>query len=329
MQKTYRYLANNKVTLLADLAGNVTEYRPVYQKTIKAYRGIDNLLYFEIKNHDQKPVSLAGYTPKFIAYDENNVQVLEYTGTVIDDATTKTTTVAESAPDANLEFSTGTGISKGQTVSGVFIKDNTYVSAVVDGVVTLSKSPSGTVPIGSEISFQSKSKKGVFTVNISESDLLNINEQYLKYAVFLTDSTGVRTLTYSNAHFDARGTLFVEGDALPGPLNTTSVTSFTQDSEGGTIYYSDIIDAHPSINGNSALHTASVYTDNYVGTVKVQATLENLVTLNTFWSTETTLTFTGSETEPLPVNFNGVYSFLRFVTDAAPTDKISKILVRN
>jgi len=38
---------------------------------------------------------------------------------------------------------------------------------------------------------------------------------------------------------------------------------------------------------------------------------------------------TPTETEPTPVNFNGVFSHLRFYTETNPTDKISKILVRN
>ena len=54
MQKTYRYLAKNKVVVVANMSGFITEYRPVYQKNLNVYRGIDNLLYFEIKNHDQK-----------------------------------------------------------------------------------------------------------------------------------------------------------------------------------------------------------------------------------------------------------------------------------
>jgi hypothetical protein len=51
-QLTYRYLASNQVGLIADLANNITEYRPVYQRTLQLYRGIDNTIAFEIKNSD-------------------------------------------------------------------------------------------------------------------------------------------------------------------------------------------------------------------------------------------------------------------------------------
>lgn len=329
MQRTSTYLAKNKVVVVADLAGFITEYRPVYQKDLQVYRGIDNLLYFEVKNHDQKPISLAGYTPRVVVFDENDVMIIERDGLILDDSITRSTVVGESTPDVNLEFSSTSGIEVGQTVTGTFIKTNTLVSAVTDNVVTLNKTPSDSIPLGTEITFQSRTKRGVFSFTITENDLLNVKQQYLKYTVMLVDSTGSRTLTYSDDHFGVRGTMYVSGNALPGPAATYNITTFTQDSQSPTAWYSEVIDAQPAINGNSALHTAAVYTDSYVGNITVQGTLENQVTLSTFWADVDTLTFNGTETEPVPSNFNGVYSFLRFKTDASPADTITKILVRN
>jgi len=329
MQKMYRYLANNKVTLVADLAGFITEYRPVYQKDLNVYRGIDNVLQFEIKNHDQKPISLAGYTPTILVFDENNNLIIQRDGTSLDDVVTKATSVAESTPDYNLEFTSTTGISVGQSVSGTYIPRNTLVTAVTDNVVTINKLPTDTIPLGTDITFQSKTKKGVFTITLSENDLIDIKQQYLSYAVYLTDANSTKTLTYADDHFGAKGTMYVSGKAFPGPAATYNITTFIQDSQSPTAWYSESIDAQPGINGNSALHTAAVYTDAYVGDVIVQGTLDNQVTLNTFWADIDTLTFDGTETQPVPVNFNGVYSFLRFKTDASPSDTITKILVRN
>jgi hypothetical protein len=329
MQTTSTYLAKNKVVIVANLTGFITEYRPVYQKNLNVYRGIDNLLHFEVKNHDQKPVSLAGYTPKFVAFDENKNMILEKDGDVLDDIVTRSTSVAESTPDTILEFTSTSGIAVGQTVSGTFIKNNTLVTAVTDNTVTLNKTPSDTIPLGTEITFQSRHKRGVFSVTITENDLLNVKQQYIKYAIYLVDSTGSRTLTYSDEHFGVQGTIYISGDALPGPVSTYDISTFRQDGQDATVWYSETIDAQPAINGNSALHTAVVYTDSYTGNVTVQGTLENQITLNTFWADIDTLTFTGTETEPTPVNFNGVYSFLRFKTDASPADTITKILVRN
>lgn len=88
MQLTYRYLATNKSVLIADLTNNITEYRPVYQRNMTVYRGIDNVLTFEIKNPDQKPVSILNtYTPKFVMFDENNKMIVERDGTIKETST--------------------------------------------------------------------------------------------------------------------------------------------------------------------------------------------------------------------------------------------------
>ena len=88
--------------------------------------------------------------------------------------------------------------------------------------------------------------------------------------------------------------------------------------------------AQPGINGNEALHTVAIYTDGYNGDVIIEGTLNNIIDGFEDWATIDTVSFDGSsETEPVPVNFNGVYSFLRFKTTADPADTITKILVRN
>jgi len=326
MQKMYRYLANNKVVVLANLAGYVTEYRPVYQKNLQVYRGIDNVVHFEVRNHDQKPINLSGYTPKIMVFTENNVLVLEKEGNVLDDAITRTTSAVETAPDKTLTFSSTSNITAGMFVSGTYIKNNTLVTDVTDNTVTMNKSATGAVPTGTEITFQTKSKKGVFTITLTENELLDLKQQYLKYAIYLVNSTGEKVLTYSSDHFEAKGTMYLDGMTFPGPLASYNLQSFTADND---VWYTESIDAQPGINGNSALHTAAFYTDTFSGDIVVEGTLENLVTLDTNWAEVATLTLTGSESEPTPLNFNGVFTFLRFKTATDPTDKISKILIRN
>lgn len=90
MQLTPRYLINDRITVLTSETGFVLEYRPVYSRTIKVYRGIDNRLQFRLLNADQKPVTVTG-TPIFVAFDENQNQILEKICTVTDDGSTKET----------------------------------------------------------------------------------------------------------------------------------------------------------------------------------------------------------------------------------------------
>ena len=261
MQLLPRYLVNNTTTVIADMAGFITEYRPVYSKQLQVYKGIDNVLDFRVLNADQKPVDITSYTPKFVAFDENNTMILEKDGTVLDDGSTIT--------------------------------------------------------------------RGKFTITVTENELLNVKQQYVSYNVYLQETDGDKVLTYSHANFDNDAVMFVNARSFPGPLNSYSVTQFEQEAVGVSTWYSETVDAQPGINGNEALHTAAVYTASYSGDVVVQATLDNQVTESTQWADVATLTFTGTETMPTPVNFNGVFSFLRFKTNATPADTITKILVRN
>ena len=264
MQLIPRYLVNNRTTLLANEAGHITEYRPVYSRQIKVYRGIDNVLEFRVLNADQKPIDVSTYTPKFQAFDENQNLIIEHDGVIIQDGDS------------------------------------------------------------SEIT-----NKGLFKITITENDIINVKQQYLNYNIHLVDSNNNSVITYSQAHFDGCGVIYIDTCMYPGPSETYSITQFTEVTEEDSYWASETLDAQPGINGNEALHTAVVYTDGFVGNFVVQATLDNQITGTTDWSDIRTLTFTGNEVQPLPINFNGVFSYLRFKTTADPANKITKVLVRN
>ena len=266
MQLIPRYLFNNTITIIATEVGLQTEYRPVYARQIKIYKGIDNKIQFRLVNADQKPIATTSYTPKFVAFDKNNKQIIARNGVLnqLDD---------------------------------------------------------------------SSATRGMFTVTITANDLLDIPRQYLRYNVYLQDSTATNTITYSDSNFDNSATILIDDYAFPGPSDTFSVSSFVKDTGqpgfDDDVWYSESITAEPAINGNEALHTAAIYSTNYNGTVTVQASLENQITSSTNWATVATVNFTGSETEPTPVSFNGIFSFIRFKSSIDPASKITKILVRN
>jgi len=261
MQLTPRYLVDNLTYIISSETGFVVEYRPVYSRQLKVYRGIDNALQFRLLNADQKPMFVEG-TPVFVAFDESGRQVIERECTVTDDSSIQL--------------------------------------------------------------------KGMFEVTIFENDLLNIREQYLTYNIYISDGTN-RSITYANRNFDSAGIIHLNGGSFPGVKSSKSVINWYQEND----YYLATLDesgnklsAEPGLNGNEALHTVAVYPNGYVGDLVIQATLEN-TTDPTNWADVTTLTFDGTETEPVPANFNGVYTYIRFKAETNPTDKISKILVRN
>ena len=261
MQLLPRYLCNNTTTLLADVAGTITEYRPVYTKQLQLYKGIDNVLEFRLLNADQKPVDITSYTPKLVAFDETNQMVLEKDCTILDDGSTVT--------------------------------------------------------------------RGKFKLTVTENELLNVKQQYLSYNIYLVETDGDKVLTYSQPNFGNDAIIYVNARTFPGPLNSYSVTSFEQEAPAIETWYSETVDAQPAINGNEALHTVAAYTSSYIGNIVVQATLDNQVTGTTQWADIATMQLGGSETTPTPINFNGVFSHIRFKATANPADKITKVLVRN
>jgi len=263
MQLVPRYLYKNQIDIISNDTGFVVEYRPVYSRQLKVYRGIDNAIQFRALNADQKPVNISTQEPVLVVFDEGNTKILEKTCTVQDDGSTTNT-------------------------------------------------------------------KGMFTVTISENDLLNIKQQYLKYNIYF-EGTLANSITYADRNFGSAGIIYVDGTAYPGPKSSVNIVNFKFDNN---FWYAgsddtDKITADPGLNGNEALHTVAVYTNLYVGTLEIQATLDNTITGMNNWTTISTLTFDGTETQPTSANFNGVYSFLRFKASADPENKITKILVRN
>lgn len=259
MQLTSRYLATNKTVLVLDeWAGTLTEYRKVYQRQLNITKGIDNILTFEIKNQDQKPISiLNSYTCKFIAFDENNTEVLNKTGTIKETST--------------------------------------------------------------------PNYKGQFTVNVSANDTLNLKGQYLTYFVHLIDSNNNDVITYADAQFGTKGTIDLDTETLPGPKASYNVQTFSETS--ADTFISETITAEPALNGNEALHTSAIYTTGFTGTVTVQGTLENQITGTTAWVDIASATYT-NPTQPQYINFNGVFSHIRFQYNKT-AGTVDKVLVRN
>ena len=85
MQLVPRYLVKNRVNIILSQHGFITEYRPVYQRTINIYKGIDNPLQFRLINADQKPVNISSYTPVFVAYDSKDRLLVEREATILED----------------------------------------------------------------------------------------------------------------------------------------------------------------------------------------------------------------------------------------------------
>jgi hypothetical protein len=88
MQFTSVYVYKNRVDVIADIDPTLrTRNRIVYARTIKAHRGTDNQIVFHVKNSDQKPINLTGYTAMMSIVNDNDVsQFVELPGSLVDAA---------------------------------------------------------------------------------------------------------------------------------------------------------------------------------------------------------------------------------------------------
>jgi hypothetical protein len=158
--------------------------------------------------------------------------------------------------------------------------------------------------------------KGLALLTLNESDTLDLDRTSYQYTVKLLDAVGgAYTPAYANTYYGMAGTLHLSSDAYPVLQDSTSVTAFNitynddiqlYEHKSGNIY------ANPEYNGNTALHTLAMYMTNYKGTVYIQGTLDNSPGSSGSYSTITTRTYNGFSGVD-PVNFNGVYTYIRII----------------
>jgi hypothetical protein len=85
MQKIQFYLVPNRITVTTDMAGFTTEFRQVYTRTIKLYKGIDNTIEFEIRNSDQRRQDVGGATITAMFFDYDRKKLFEVAGEMAQD----------------------------------------------------------------------------------------------------------------------------------------------------------------------------------------------------------------------------------------------------
>jgi len=259
MQSISRYLVSNNNTVVIDwILSDEREYRKVYQRDLKVYRGIDNDIQFVVKNADQKPVDISLYKAWFLAMYKGK-ELIRQQATILDDGSSTTL-------------------------------------------------------------------RGKLSVNVSENLLLDIPHSALDYSIYLEDTNEDKTITYADTQYGVCGNLLVVDCGLPQPKSSIEITNF---SDSGDLKISDASNAEPGINGNDALHTATIYASNFAGDLVMQGTLHDSLDNTTKWFDIETVTLS-NEAEPKIVNANGVFSYLRFKYDTTQANgSIDKILLRN
>ena len=173
------------------------------------------------------------------------------------------------------------------------------------------------------------STKGDASCTITEGDLLPLDAKFYNFSVREVKSDGSREITYADTGYAAAGTVELLDGAYPEYVASTSVSSFTA-SGGPLAHTSGSIDARPGINNNKALHSIAVYTKNFSGNFKVQATMVSSPSQPTDWFDVALTGDALSSTGVTTYNFTGVYHNVRFTweNNAGNTGRVDKILYR-
>lgn len=161
---------------------------------------------------------------------------------------------------------------------------------------------------------------GVAEINITEGDMLDLDEQFYHWSIMVTDGEGNTRPGFIDDNYGAEGMMIVRDSVFPEFRASTILTNFVSDITGAT-------DAREDLARNTALHTAQFYFTTYTGDIIVQVTLDpisNLAAAN--WIDLATLSFE-AQVGTTHFSWNGIFTAVRFKR-VPTTGTVDKILYR-
>jgi hypothetical protein len=162
---------------------------------------------------------------------------------------------------------------------------------------------------------------GKFFVNLSDSDLINIEPGFYQYSIRTetrtSNSDGTYTVIskkplYMDGQYDALGTIEIYGSLSGESIPSTVVKEFNKNitDQLDTDYFtSGIISARPQFGTAQTLHTFQLYGTNYTGRVTIQGSLDNGGNPQSWTDIYVIELF---DTDLEYINIEGKYSFFRF-----------------
>lgn len=177
--------------------------------------------------------------------------------------------------------------------------------------------------------------KGIYTVPIYETDLLDLDDEYYNYSVNIEDdTTGDRTLAYADDNYTVRGEIHLLSGHFPqfhpstvvALNNLYTATPYSPNSINTT----SIVAGDATTSRKNSLHTTQFYftPTGFSGTITVEATLDSVADfINGNWFTVQTLNFT-NQIATTYTNWTGIHNFVRF--KIVPTvGTVTRILFRS
>jgi len=323
MQKIQSYLYPNRIIVLADVAGFTVENKVVYARNVKIYKGVDNVIEFDVQNADQKRIDLTTLSSiklNIMDVSGNSLENSPYSPILLSTATAtnatvvapypvgQTTTTTITIPTSHVVGTflptyqlTGTSISGPVIISGV---SSDVDSATTTLTVTF---PNQTVTAASNVSI-SCIVKGLLKATIPAMDLHDLNEQYLTYSLTAIDQLGNDIVLYTNSYFEATGTIEVITNAIPKYRKEIIYDEFVGDINfmGNVTNHTSAIPCKFYEAEATQYMNFKVNMTNFIGTVYVEATEDMTVAVSSFMNATQLQSFTCTTPTTTTIIFSNV-----------------------
>lgn len=261
MQSNLVYIYKNETDVQISDDFDGTRNKVVYAHDLVIHKNVDNVLFFQVKNADQRRIPIG-----------NKV----FTFTVFDDR-----------------------------------REYPYIILELPCVIT-------------------DAHTGKFKCTVPEQYFYDVEEGLYNYSIKVCDVSGVTQPAYVDDHYGVRGTLSVRAGSAP-LFRETNVLTFNTLTSG--IDLTDVVGEITSIHQNNSLHTALIKFDDadpFTGDVIVQGTMDNIT--NQFPASVNffdiaTVNFV-AQVDNIAINFNGVYSGIRFFQENITLGAITEIQYR-
>lgn len=313
MQKLPVYLYSNLFSIQLDVDNEVRETNnTMYQRELRIQKGLKNKVQLQFKNSDQKavrvravtntasPTSTSSNTISLVnasnvqvgmIINSNNIQ----TGTYVSAISANVVTVENLNPVYDPDTD--------QFLSPIFaaISSGTSISFNQNFVFSMFDSEQQRMVLQKSVEVlddgSTTATRGLALLTLTENDTRNLDTSYYTFGVTLTDNDGTDLPAYSNTYYGINGTVRLTHDLWPTLKDSGVVHVFQKYvNVANTRYdfYTGNLRAYPELTQTT---TMAMYLDNFTGTVKIQASMENGPGTFANYVTLETKTYTG---------FNGV-----------------------
>jgi hypothetical protein len=182
--------------------------------------------------------------------------------------------------------------------------------------------------------------KGLATVNIQETDLVNLDPQFLNFTIYKINSDTSKTVFYADTQFGVKGNMELVGSAVGTDTEPRYITRFApitvSDPQPKIItYYSDAVEIRQPNYLDSAVNDSvdlDFIFDGLAASITVEYTEDTVVSSNTVWTTLETFSVTTATTSVTKTYDNPEYNrdanwlrvkYVRTTDNAGNIDKIT------